>query len=213
MKPSTLRNLAFILASAIVLLGIAQAQTIDPGLGQETKPNPGSLFNPQSFQNAFTDRTARRVGDIVTILIDESSASQFAASTRATKNDSNSINTQFFLSFLDSIIKPFNTGASSQVNGQGSTSQTGSMVGRMSVVVRAVDFNGNLHVEGRRTLVTNRETQTFILSGVVRRDDISPLNTIPSQRLAEAEIRFEGEGLIQDRQRRGILTQILDWLF
>jgi flagellar L-ring protein precursor FlgH len=83
----------------------------------------------------------------------------------------------------------------------------------MSVIVREVTPSGQLVVEGTRSLVTNRETQTLVLSGIVRRDDIRADNTVLSTNLADAEIRMEGKGLIADRQRRGILTQIMDWLF
>jgi flagellar L-ring protein precursor FlgH len=47
----------------------------------------------------------------------------------------------------------------------------------------------------------------------VRRQDIAPDNTVPSSKIAEAEIRMEGAGAIQERQRKGVITQLMDWLF
>jgi flagellar L-ring protein precursor FlgH len=73
--------------------------------------------------------------------------------------------------------------------------------------------NGNLVIEGRRSLITNKQTQTIVFSGIVRPSDIRPNNTVRSVNVAEAEIKMDGSGLISQRQRKGILTTIIDWLF
>ena len=83
----------------------------------------------------------------------------------------------------------------------------------MSVLVKQVMPNGNLVVEGRRSLVTNKQTQTIVFSGIVRQTDIRPNNTVLSTDVAEAEVKMDGSGVISQRQRKGILTQIIDWLF
>lgn len=174
--------------------------------------NPGSLFQP-TFQNPFLDRLARRVGDTLTIVISEQSASQFAASTETAKQDNHGIETQFFNDLLDRLFQPIMTSASGSGSGSGTTQYTSRMNTRMSAVVKQVLPNGNLAVEGRRTLVTNRQTQTFLLSGIVRPEDVRADNSVRSEQIAEAEIRMEGTGSIMDRQRRGFLTQLVDWLF
>jgi len=179
---------------------------------QESKPNPGSLFNAGA-RNAFVDSVARRVGDVLMVVIDESSTANFAATTEASKNDSNSISTQFFNSFLDHLIRPMNTNGQSKVAGDGKTTQTGKMNATMSVVVKQVMPNGNLVIEGTRSLITNKQTQTFVLSGIVRQEDVLANNTVSSDKIAAAEIKMDGSGMISQRQRKGILTQVLDWLF
>ena len=68
-------------------------------------------------------------------------------------------------------------------------------------------------IEGTRTIVVNKETQLFRLTGIIRIQDIKPNNTVLSESIAQAEIRMEGKGQIADRQRKGILTTILDWIF
>jgi flagellar L-ring protein precursor FlgH len=178
----------------------------------QSKSNPGSLFDP-SVRNAFTDNVARRVGDILTVVVDEKTLADFSASTSASKNDDNAVNAQFFIGLLDSLFKPVTTGASSSVSGDGQTSQSSRMSATMSTVVKQVLPNGNLVIEGRRSLITNKQTQTIVFSGVVRPSDITPRNTVPSTKVAEAEIKMDGSGLISQRQRKGILTQIIDWLF
>ena len=178
----------------------------------QSKGNPGTLFDP-SARNPFTDNVARRVGDILTVVVNEKTLANFTASTAATKNDKNSVSAQFFISLLDSLFKPVTTGSNSSVSGDGETSQRSSMSATMSTVVKQVMPNGNLVVEGRRSLITNKQTQTIVFTGVVRPSDIRPDNTVQSTLVAEAEIKMDGSGLISQRQRKGILTQIIDWLF
>jgi flagellar L-ring protein precursor FlgH len=178
----------------------------------QSKSNPGSLFN-STARNPFTDNVARNVGDVLTVLVDEKTLANFNASTQATKSDSNSVNAQFFISLLDSLFKPVTTGANSSVSGSGTTSQSSKMTATMSVIVKQVMPNGNLVVEGRRSLITNKQTQTLVFSGIVRPADIKPNNTVKSTDVAEAEVKMDGTGLISQRQRKGILTQIIDWLF
>jgi flagellar L-ring protein precursor FlgH len=83
----------------------------------------------------------------------------------------------------------------------------------LTAEVKFVTAAGNLIIEGSRKIVINKDTQLFKLTGLVRRDDILPDNSVLSEKLAQAEIRLEGKGQIADRQRKGLLTQVLDWLF
>lgn len=182
------------------------------GQAQSGKPNPGSLYDAGA-RNAFADSVARRVGDVLMVVIDETSAANFAATTEASKNDSNSISTQFFNSFLDHLLRPINTSGQSNVSGDGKTTQSGKMSATMSVVVKQVMPNGNLVIEGTRSLITNKQTQTFVLSGIVRQEDVQANNTVSSAKIAAAEIKMDGSGMISQRQRKGILTQVIDWLF
>lgn len=178
----------------------------------QDKQNPGSLWS-NDRRNPFIDRTAREEGDLITILISEASAATFSAATSASKTDANEISPIKFFSWLALVPNALKTGASSSNAGQGQTSQNSKLTARITAVVKEVRSNGTMLIEGVRTVLINKETQTFKLQGLIRRDDVTPDNTILSERIANAEIRMEGKGLINDRQRRGILTRILDWLF
>jgi flagellar L-ring protein FlgH len=199
------------------LLAVVLAPHAAPVLTQDPLPakvNPGSLYGPTSG-SIFADRTARAKGDILTVVIDESSLASYAAKTKASKADNSGVNFKLFSGFLDSLFKPILNGISSNSSneGAGETTHTGRMQFRMSAVVKTVMPNGALVIEGSRTLVTNKETQTFVLSGVVRPIDVASDNTVRSAQIADAEIKMAGKGMIQDRQRKGILTQLMDWLF
>lgn len=191
---------------SLAVFGAAPAQLT------EEKGNPGSLVTP-AFRNPFHNHVAGQVGDLLTVIINEQTLSTFAANTQANKNDSTNLNVPIFGDILSRLFGPLSVGASSGVTGSGNTSQNSRMSASMSVIVTEVLPNGHLVIEGRRSLITNKQTQTVVLSGIVRKRDIQPNNTIASVAIADAEIRMEGEGMIAERQRKGIITTLLDWLF
>jgi len=196
--------------TALVAMGIgftALGSAQDPTKGI----NPGSLWSG-NVPDKLRDRVARQVGDVVTILISEVSSSTYSAGTSASKNDRTDI-AKGIGPVLANILPAWGIGADSKVDGRGSTQAQGRFNARMSAVVKEVLPNGTMLVEGTRSITTNKETQTFVLSGMVRVDDVRPDNTIMSESLANATIKVEGKGMIADRTRRGILTRLLDWLF
>jgi len=179
--------------------------------------NTGSLWS-NSKPNAFLDRTARKEGDILTIIISETSTATYTASTTTSKTDTNTVGKTVvpILSTLVPNLIPNTSGSSSgslTSAGSGTTQATGKFTARMSAVVKKVMPNGNLVIEGTRYVKVNKETQTFVLSGVIKPDSVRPDNTVLSESIAEAEIRADGKGAISERQRKGILSRLLDWLF
>lgn len=178
----------------------------------QEKENPGSLFNPGA-QNPLFDRTARKVGDIITVIVTEETVAEFAAKTDATKSEGASFNPNFVVDFFKRIFRPFSVASSSSSQADGKTSQNGKLSARLSVLVVDVTPTGNLVIEGNRAIGSNKQTQTFTLRGTVRPFDVRPDNTIPSTLIANAEISVGGKGLIHERQRKGLITTLLDWLF
>lgn len=174
--------------------------------------NPGSLF-PAKYVNPFLDRTARSEGDLLTILISESSTASFAAATTATKTDDNKITELLGPTLFKRLFPNLGSSAESKTGGNGNTTQSGRVTARMTAVVKQVLPNGNLVIEGFRSVKVNHETQMFFLTGIIRRDDVRSDNSVLSESIANAEIRLDGKGQISERTRKGLLTKILDWLF
>ncbi len=189
--------------SLLFLAGAALAQT--------SEENPGSLW-PSSYKNPLVDRTAHRTGDILTVVINENTAASWAATTSTAKSDSTSIS-QPNIPILGGLFKALGIGATSTTSGNGTTTQAGSLIAKMTVVVQKVMPNGNLVIKGTRFVKVNKETQLVTLTGVVRLDDVKPDNTVLSEKIADAQISSDGKGQIADRQRQGILTRLLSWLF
>lgn len=173
--------------------------------------NPGSLWSNKS-PDLLADRIARRVGDVVTILIIETSSASFSAATNATKNDSTSI-AKGLGPILGNLIPELKIGANSKVDGRGSTTQAGELNARISVVVKEVFPNGTMLVEGTKSITTNKETQNIMITGLIRKEDVRADNTVLSVNVANAQIKTDGKGMIAQRQRKGVLTWLLDWLF
>ncbi len=178
----------------------------------EDKGNPGSLLKPD-YLNPLMDKVARRAGDILTIIIQEETVANYSASTTTNKSDNAGFTPTFVVDLFTRIFRPFSASSTSAQKGDGTTTHKNSMTSTMSVVVKAVLPNGNLLVEGARSLTTNKDTETIVLSGQVRPFDIQADNTILSTKLAEAKIAIAGKGTIQDRQRKGLINRLLDWLF
>ena len=196
------------------LFTAALAALLAPGaLAQSEKDADkiGNLYADHKGYSPFSDRIARHEGDIVTVVINENSNSTYGATTTTTKTDSNALTNG--IPFLQGLFAAASTGANSSVAGTGQTTNAGVLTAQMSVIVKQVLPNGNLVIEGTRSIKTNKDTQTFKLTGIIRQDDIRSDNTVLSASINDAHIEVDGKGQIADRQRRGILTRILDWLF
>ena len=68
-------------------------------------------------------------------------------------------------------------------------------------------------IEGTQSIWQNREEHNITLRGTIRRDDVTMNNTVPSTKVADASIRFDGKGPLNAKQRQGILTQLFNFLF
>ena len=169
-----------------------------------------SLWVPAS-NSLFADVKARQVGDTVTILIVESSISTQKASTGFDKKleHENSVG----LGFLLKNLPEFGVSSSQKGSASGATSRTSSFVAKITATVVKVLPNGNLVLEGVRSLSTNSEKQDIKLMGTVRPQDITPDNTVLSTYLADAEVKSTGKGPIGDRQKEGIISRLIKFLF
>ncbi len=183
------------------------------GSGQN-KAEAVSLWADDSVSSVsaslFADRKARRIGDILTIIISETSSASRSNSAENSKsgNQNLSAGTGIF-HFLASAT----ASQSDNFQADGSLRNSNNVRGRITVQVVDVKPNGNLVVSGTQSIKQNRDEHKIVLTGVVRCDDISDDNTILSSQVADANITFDGKGPLNRKQRQGILTQILNFLF
>ncbi|MBU1101658.1 MAG: flagellar basal body L-ring protein FlgH [Bacteroidetes bacterium] len=161
----------------------------------------------------FSDQKAVTVGDAITINVVESSQ----ASNNAEKSTGKSSDVGFNLSgAMDATTLPsidFGAGSNNDFDGKGSTRTSGLIRTTISALVDSVYSNGNLRVRGRRKLVINGEEQNVFITGIVRTSDIRSDNSIYSYNISEAEIRLEGNGMIEDSQSPGWLTKLFHFIF
>ena len=84
--------------------------------------------------------------------------------------------------------------------------------GKVGACVMEVLPNGNLIVEGRRTLVVQNERMEMVLTGIVRPEDIASDNTVKSTQVADASITYHSTGTIANNQSEGLFSRLLDWM-
>jgi flagellar L-ring protein precursor FlgH len=175
-----------------------------------------SLYPIEGSSNSiYTEKRARRVGDVVTVIIQE----QDSASQGVTSNDQKNANVGFgaglgFFSGYNSIPtqNQVGVGAQSYNQGQGSSSRASNVTGQITAKIISVLPNGNYMISGDSYVEVNDDKQTIELTGEIRPDDISSENTIPSSRIANAKVKFTGTGPASEAAHPGILTRILSWL-
>ncbi len=190
-----------------------------------------SLWNNK--ENLFIDTKARRVNDLVTINVVESLSGSGKADTETSRDSSADFNLTNFLGMNKDfnlhnafLLKDFYKGTNvfepvvkgsgkSEFKGEGDTNREGELIATITAKVVEVMPNGNLVLESRKELTINDEKQILILRGMVRPDDISTDNTVLSSNIADAQIYYVGDGVIQDKQRPGWLVRALDkvWPF
>jgi flagellar L-ring protein FlgH len=187
----------------------------------KTSYSPGSLWPGETTGNSlFADKKARYVNDIITIVIDESSSGQNQTSTNSSRDTKTNAGISALLGLDAQIISanptmgPTLSVAGTQANslkGTGDTSRGGKLQATITAkVVRVLD-NGNILIEGRRQLTLNEEDQFIVMTGIIRPDDITTDNQISSSQIADARIVYTGKGVLNDKQRPGWMTRILDW--
>ena len=111
------------------------------------------------------------------------------------------------------FLKAASANGSDSFSAQGSKSDTNKVAGNVTVTVTQVMPNGNMVVEGTQSIWQNRDEHKITFRGVCRQDDVTANNTIPSTKIADATVRFDGKGPLNAKQRQGILTQIFNILF
>ena len=168
-----------------------------------------SLWSERGW-NIFADKKARNVGDILTIVISESTT-QTATKARTNSKEGN-VNIGAGTGIFKFLAAAAASGSDS-FTANGTASDTSSFSGQITVTVIEVLPNDNMVVEGTQSIWQNRDEHKITLRGIIRRDDVTMSNTVPSSRVADATIKFDGKGPLNAKQRQGILTQIFNILF
>ena len=179
-----------------------------------------SLWHDEVSRAMFADKRATSVGDIITIVVSETSS---ASKNNETKTEKNSSLSAAIASFLYSpsasglLTKKGQLPAMAynsdiKHDGSGSINNTETVVAKIAVRIVDVLPNRNLVVEGRRETAFSGEKQTVVLRGTVRQDDVASDNTVFSYNVADATIQIIGKGTVTDAQRKGWFTRIWDKL-
>ncbi len=184
---------------------------IIPAVPEQAVAQDGSLFHPTSAQSLYSDVKARRVGDIITVVLLERTSASKSATNDSSRESEVRVNPISGLGGQPVTIngQSINLGMSSsnEFNGAAQANQSNSLAGNISVTVTQVLANNNLVVRGEKWLTLNNGNEYIRLTGVVRPADISPANEIQSSKVANARISYSGTGTFASAQQRGLLNR------
>lgn len=186
------------------------------------QPSANSLW--RGIAGLIEDPRARRLNDLVTIRVYENITASGKADTSAKRNSSLDASVQNFFGMPLSasvnkgrfMLTPTVTGSmEDDFKGSGATTREGKLVGTITAKVVEVMPNGNLVLESRKELTVNNEKQILVFRGMIRPEDVATDNSVMSSKVADAEVYFVGDGVIQNKQRPGWLVRLLDkiWPF
>ncbi len=197
------RSLAFMIVPALCLLALSSVSFSQSLWTEESS----SMYSTQKTFNA---------GDIITILILESSSAIHQAGTDTDAKDDLALRFDHTIQNLYNTIGPRNEidlRNENKYKGQGKTSRSSNIQAKVSAMVTRVFPNGNLAVLGHHSVEINGEREDIGITGIIRSKDVTMSNTIYSYQVADANISVNGEGMVADAESPGWFTRILNWLF
>lgn len=182
-----------------------------PQEAQKEYLNTGSLFDSYVSNDLYSDKKALRSGDIITVVLKESTQASKSAKTETDRETDiglkpivglggNNIN-------IGSESIQFALESDSSYKGDAKSNQSNSLSGNISVNVMRVLPNGNLMIRGEKWLTLNTGEEFIRLEGIVRAKDVSADNTVESTRIANARIQYSGKGELADTQSAGWLSK------
>jgi len=175
-----------------------------------------SLWQDGNSRSMVGDKRAAVVGDLISIVVQESSTATKDNSTKTAKKSSIDASIETFLyspqasSFLtkNGKMPAVKTSAKQDFDGGGKINNSERILARVSAQVVDVLPNQNLVIEGKRLTAFSGETQEILLRGVVRPADISANNTVFSYNVADATLKFVSKGTVSDNQLKGWFTRV-----
>jgi flagellar L-ring protein precursor FlgH len=172
-----------------------------------------SLWVENVSKPMFVDKRANSIGDILTIVVQESSSANKSDETKTEKQSSwvASVSQFIFPGFLQykGNSPAVNYQSDLKHDGSGAINNSQTIVAQVAVKVIDVLPNKSLVIEGKRDTSFGGEHQTIILHGIVRSEDVTAANTVLSYNIADATISIVGEGSVTDSTKKGWFTRIV----
>jgi flagellar L-ring protein precursor FlgH len=174
----------------------------------------GAIFHAGHDVPLFENAVAHRVGDVLTITLQEATNATKSATTTTKKTTTEAMAAPTLLgaplTVHGNAILNNSLNDATTFDGEGASAQSNALTGYISVTVTKRLANGNLLVRGQRWITINQGREYIKLQGIVRPVDIAPDNTIPSTMVADATIAYGGEGTLADANTKGWLAKFFD---
>jgi flagellar L-ring protein FlgH len=173
----------------------------------------GAIYVGRQSDSWFGKGRNFQVGDVITVLLNESTQAARTQNGSITRDSSNTLlptGIQNYGAGLGGFMKGLNmTGGSVSNKGTGAADQQASLSGSVAVAVVEVMPNGNLVLRGEKQLALTEGSEVIQVAGIIRPDDVAPNNTVQSRRLANAQIAYRGTGDLANATRAGWGTSAL----
>lgn len=160
-----------------------------------------------SYKASWADQRAAAIGDVVTVLIQETAKASSSAGLDADNQHSVGVSNQ-----INSRSFQLETGLNGSMAGESSTSRNGSISATITARVVEIDQHGMLKISGEQYVTVNGEEQKITISGYVRPEDLSAQNLVISSRLESANIELSGIGEVNDNRNPNIFRLLFRWL-
>jgi flagellar L-ring protein precursor FlgH len=174
----------------------------------------GSLFKENSVNNIYSDSKAHRIGDIISVILSESTQAKKNAKTELSKENSAALDPIIGLGGVPITMNgksvQFGINQNTEFTGDSKADQGNSLSGDISVPVLRGLPNGNLMIRGEKWITLNNGDEYIRLTGVIRAKDINSNNTILSTKIANARIQYAGTGSFADTNEQGWLTKFFN---
>ncbi len=185
-----------------------------------------SLFNAHSEKKgSLVSNNVKEFqeGDIINVLVRETIDASTQANTNTTKksnieSQADAADNGFLvaekpgLNLLPQEMLPnWKIESDKEQSTKGNTARKNTLVMTLACQVKKVYDNGNIDIEGEKTVTVNREDCKMFVSGRVRSKDVTPANTVDSTLILNAQVKLDGKGPLWNNQRRGWITKFLDW--
>lgn len=187
----------------------------------QVKPKNGSLYQPYQGISLFGNTNNHRVGDIITVMLDERTVSSKSSGVTIDKESTLDLtengNQTFFgrdttknLPIVGNATLPLNASQTREFEGDASADQSNSLQGNISVTITEILSNGNFIVKGEKWLTLNRGDEYIRISGMIRKEDVGLDNLVSSTKLANARISYSGTGDLANSQKMGWLSRFFN---
>ena len=217
----TTRQSFAIVAAVSLLSGCAITAEDDIAFQQPARPPQvyappvdGTIFRAGTEVRLFEDLKAGRVGDILTVRLAEKTNASKNSQTQTSKTTAATLATPtiFGRPVTNGGVPLFegSLDGKSSFDGQGGSTQSNSLTGDITVTVIERLPNGNLRIQGEKWLTINQGREFIRLTGIIRPNDIETDNSLPSTRIADAQIAYSAKGALADANRMGLFARFFN---
>ena len=178
----------------------------------------GSLWQDRLM---VSDLRARRLNDLVTIRIIESTNAVVKGDVATSRVGANTLKAPTLFNQLATLgigsgngaTTPPSTATTSTYKGAGSTDRSAVFTTVITARVVKVVGNGNLIFEGYRDIQLNNETQRLYVAGMVEPARLDVNNSISSSQVAELKVGYGGKGVVDETLKPGYISRLIAYIW